>query len=165
MSWNKAVRTLVKKVEGDIFALMDCCFASNPYTRDVLNFPRVFETMAASGVNQVTPIPGEHSFTRALIESLEALAVEFKDGFFSTRDLHKKIIVKRPYTPLALWRGIPNNNRYIRLSPIKDGRQNQVAGLIKETLRGLLSPLDNNPAKRRRSSLVEPSKVVALVVA
>lgn len=139
VSWSEAVRTLVKNVEGDIFALMDCCFASNPYARSILDFSRIFEIMAASGVDQVTPRPGKHSFTRALIESLEALAAEFKDSFFSTRDLHEKIIAKRSNTPPALWRGIPNNNRHVRLSPMKDGQQNRVAGRIKETPRGLLS--------------------------
>ncbi|OCK90361.1 uncharacterized protein K441DRAFT_580049 [Cenococcum geophilum 1.58] len=139
VSWNEAVRTLVNNVEGDIFALMDCCFASNPYARSILDFSRIFEIMAASGVDQVTPRPGKHSFTRALIESLEALAAQFKDSFFSTRDLHEKVIVKRPNTPPALWRGIPNNNRHVRLSPMKGGQQNQVAGPKKETPRGLLS--------------------------
>ncbi|OCK96157.1 uncharacterized protein K441DRAFT_553595, partial [Cenococcum geophilum 1.58] len=118
VSWNEAARTLVKNVEGDIFALMDCCFASNLYARSILDFPRIFEIMAASGVDQVTPRPGKHSFTRALIESLEALAAQFKDSFFSTRDLHEKVIVKRPNTPPALWRAMPNS-RHIRLSPIK----------------------------------------------
>ena len=164
MSWNEAVRTLVKNVEGDIFALMDCCFASNFYVGSILDPSRIFEIIAASGVDQATPGPGKHSFTRALIESLEALAAQFKDSFFSTRDLREKIHVKRPNTPPALWCATLNS-RHIRLSPIKDGRQNRVAGPIKETPRGLLSPLDNNPTKRRRSSLLGPPKVAASVVA
>ena len=140
VSWNDAIRTLVKNAEGDIFALMDCCFASNPYARSISDYyGKTFEIMAASGFNQITSSPGEDSFTTALIQSLKELAAEFKNGSFSTRDLHEKILVKRPHSPPALWRGLPNNNRHIWLGPMRDGQEPREVGSIKKTPKGLLS--------------------------
>jgi hypothetical protein len=138
VSWNDAIRTLVKNAEGDIFALMDCCFASNPYARSISDYGKTFEILAASGFNQITPSPGEDSFTTALIQSLKELVAEFKNGSFSTRDLLEKIHVKRPHSPPALWRGLPSN-RHVRLSPMKDGQEPREAGPIKKTSKGLLS--------------------------
>ena len=139
VSWNDAIRTLVKNAEGDIFALMDCCFASNPYARSISDYGKTFEILAASGFNQITSSPGEHSFTTALIQSLKELAAEFKNGSFSTRDLHEKIHVKRPDSPPALWRGLPDNNRHVRLSPMKDGQEPRETRSIKKISKGLLS--------------------------
>jgi len=74
-------------------------------------------------VDQPTPRPGQDSFTVALIESLKILVGEFKDGFFTTRDLEERIKMKRPTTPPALWRRLERHNRHVRLSPLKDPQQ------------------------------------------
>ncbi|OCL10549.1 hypothetical protein AOQ84DRAFT_315278 [Glonium stellatum] len=140
VSWDDAVRSLVKNAEGDILALLDCCFASNAcIRRSIIDDNKTYEVLAASGPAQVSPGPGKDSFTTALIESLNQLVTEFGDGSFSTRDLHEKILFKRPNTTPTLLRGPPDNNRHVRLRPMKDGQNRQEARSIKDTSKGLLS--------------------------
>jgi len=98
---------------------MDCYFASRIYTRNISAlrtpslleqtgnslggaFTRIFKILAIGRVDEVTLGLRKYSFTKALIDSLVALKEEFKNTFFTTQDLHKRILVKQPNMPLAL---------------------------------------------------------------
>ena len=52
---------------------------------------RSFEYLAATGANEYTRVPGEDSFTRALIYALKVLAEERTDARFTTLELRDKI--------------------------------------------------------------------------
>ncbi|KAL1626831.1 hypothetical protein SLS56_006647 [Neofusicoccum ribis] len=106
--WNPAERLLIDEVEADVLSIMDCCFSSD-LVRNVVETGRTFEMLSASGVGQVTPAPGEKSFTRALIKCLKTLESGSVGGSFTTRDVIEQIQKERPLTPPALWRRIPGS--------------------------------------------------------
>lgn len=59
--------------------------------------PRLFEYLAATPQLATTPIPGDNSFTSALIYALEALIEEKEDGRFTTDELLRKIQRDAPF--------------------------------------------------------------------
>ena len=58
---------------------------------------RAFEFLAATGAMGSTPVPGEDSFTRALIFALETLVLEKPNGRFTTLDLVSTITERAPH--------------------------------------------------------------------
>lgn len=118
VNWNKAEKPFLETVEGDVFAIMDCCYASD-LLRNVPEYGRTFEMLAASHVGATTTQPGDDSFTRCLIKNLKELAVESSHSFFTTRDIVERMQKERPDQAPALWRRIPGNSRHIRLSKLK----------------------------------------------
>ncbi len=60
---------------------------------------RSFEYLAATEEIGFTMVPGEDSFTRALIYALETLVEERTDGRFTTAELLNKIKTDAPHFP------------------------------------------------------------------
>lgn len=100
---------------------MDCCFASD-INRSYGENSRVCELLAASHIGRTTEQPGDNSFTRALIDSLNyLLASDSGDGAFDTHQLHQEINRRRTDNPSGLWRRLPGNSRHILISPQRLG--------------------------------------------
>ncbi|CAO2652825.1 Nn.00g022360.m01.CDS01 [Neocucurbitaria sp. VM-36] len=116
--WNEAEKPFIQTVQGDVFSIMDCCYASD-LLRNVPEYGRTFETLCASHIGLPTAQPGENSFTRCLINTLKDLAVESSSSFFTTRCIQERMQKARADHAPALWRRIPGNSRHIRLSKLK----------------------------------------------
>jgi hypothetical protein len=121
-AWNDSERILVEKVKADVFTIMDCCYASD-LLRNVPEYGRTFEMLAASNIGLTTAQPGKNSFTRCLINNLEELANENAGGFFTTRDLHERMQKGRSDPGPALWRRMGGSSRHIRLRKLKPREQ------------------------------------------
>ena len=82
---------------------------------------RTYELLSACGLDGTTASPGEYSFTRALIDSLKQLLIEFQDRSFTTFHLNQKILLHpaRRDTASQLWYRLKHHERHIRLSPLK----------------------------------------------
>lgn len=92
--WNKTEQ-LLADADADVFEIFDCCYAGNLcLTRGQ---PRLFEFLAATKEMATTKVPGEDSFTSALIYALEALVEE--KGMFTTVELLRKIMSHAPNFP------------------------------------------------------------------
>jgi hypothetical protein len=118
--WNTVEKSLREDVEADVFGIMDCCYASD-INRNILELSRTYEMIAASGIGEVTPQPGEYSFTRRLIRHLKELIVDSAPGYFTTRHIQERM--QREYingisAPPALW-SHSMSSRHIRLSKLK----------------------------------------------
>lgn len=100
---------------------MDCCYASD-LARNVLEDGRTFVLLAASGIGLTTPSPGQYSFTRCLIDHLERLLIDSKDGEFTTWDLLEAMQKQRggDNAP-AIWRRLPTR-RHIHLRELKQSQ-------------------------------------------
>jgi hypothetical protein len=99
---------------------MDCCYASD-INRNIVELSRTYEMLAASHIGEVTPQPGEHSFTRRLIKHLKELVVDSAPGYFTTRSIQERM--QREYVngmsiPPALW-SHGSTSRHIRLSKLR----------------------------------------------
>ena len=99
---------------------------------------RLFEYLAATKEMDSTPVPGETSFTSALIFALEALVKE-KDGRFTTDELLRKIRHEAPNFPKGQ-------------TPVLSDREegNTSAGRI------MLHPLDRNGTSAQSTSKEGP---------
>jgi hypothetical protein len=92
VAWKKVEWIIEAAKRADFLLIFDCCFAGklvDSSTRNAVS-ARNFEFLGASGANETTPIPGERSFTHALIKALETLS-QSTDGF-TTAELHLKIL-------------------------------------------------------------------------
>jgi hypothetical protein len=94
--WGEA-EMIIKRTQGDVLVIFDCCHAGvlAKKTRSISD--RNFEFLAACGSDGLTEMPGENSFTSALIWSLKAL-VKSKPSF-TTQQLLKKINSEAPNFP------------------------------------------------------------------
>jgi hypothetical protein len=97
---------------------MDCCYASD-LLRDIPEWGRTFEMLAASHIGQTTAQPGPNSFTRCLINHLKELADSSAQTFFTTWDILERMQRERGVEAPALWRRIPGSSRHIRLRKLK----------------------------------------------
>ena len=61
---------------------------------------RLFEYLAATSDIDTTPVPGDDSFTSALVYALKALVEEKEEGRFTTVELRDKIKEKAPKFPM-----------------------------------------------------------------
>ena len=121
---------IIKRTKGDVLVIFDCCHAGvlAKGTRSVSD--RSFEFLAACGSNEVTPMPGDTSFTSALIWSLKLLA---KKPSFTTHQLLRKINEDAPDFPshqhaLIMERGEDETScvRKLVLAPLpKPGEKDQ----------------------------------------
>ena len=68
------------------------------YFSNLMKAARAFEYIAATGAMGSTPVPGEDSFTRALIFALETLVKEKSNGRFTSVDL-VSTINRAPHFP------------------------------------------------------------------
>lgn len=121
---------IIKRTKGDVLVIFDCCHAGvlAKGTRSVSD--RSFEFLAACGSNEVTAMPGDTSFTSALIWSLKLLA---KKPSFTTHQLLRKINEDAPGFPrhqhaLIMERGEDETScvRKLVLAPLpKPGEKDQ----------------------------------------
>ncbi|KAF2177835.1 hypothetical protein K469DRAFT_719303 [Zopfia rhizophila CBS 207.26] len=120
-NWNKAEEILKDdEVEGDVLTILDTCFSSN-LVKSGKEDTRTYELLSACAMDETTASPGDNSFTRALIDALKSLAVEFADKSFSTSYLNQRINLNpnRRDTPSHLWFRLRHADRHIRLAPLK----------------------------------------------
>ncbi|KAF2501299.1 hypothetical protein BU16DRAFT_555792 [Lophium mytilinum] len=120
-NWDKAEEALRdENVDGDVLTILDTCFSSN-LTKSGREDTRTYELLSACGLDGTTARPGENSFTRALIDSMKELLVEFPDRSFTTFHLNQRIILhpNRRDTPSLLWDRLRHHERHIRLCPLK----------------------------------------------
>ncbi|KAE9962787.1 hypothetical protein BLS_010016 [Venturia inaequalis] len=87
VKWHDAEATLAR-ADGDVFAIFDCCNAGR--VCQYRGAPVRFEILGACSADQVTEIPGEASFTRALIWALKKLRLK-TDCTFPTSELQRTI--------------------------------------------------------------------------
>ena len=87
IDWN-GVEQNIEQAQGSVLVILDCCFAGILCHPKERGNKRQYEILAACGENQMTPWPGEDSFTRALIYALQILC---KEQSFSTNQLYQKI--------------------------------------------------------------------------
>ncbi|KAL8949758.1 MAG: hypothetical protein Q9222_004157 [Ikaeria aurantiellina] len=86
--WNNVER-LLSPAAGDVLEIFDCCYAGTlGLTRGE---DRSFEYLASTNAMGTTKLPGENSFTSALIRALESLVAEKKNSAFTTDELLRKI--------------------------------------------------------------------------
>lgn len=116
--WNHAEH-LLQDARADVLEIFDCCYAGSLGIRSPST--RSFEYLAATGSNDTTKSPGPHSFTSALIWSLEELVKE--RGCFTTQQLMHKIYNDAPgfprdQRPVLSKRNNMNPANYIMLEPI-----------------------------------------------
>lgn len=106
--------------------------------------PRLFEYLAATKQLATTPIPGDNSFTSALIYALETLVEDKEDGRFTTDELLRKIQHDAP--------SFSRDQKPV----LSDREGNTSAGRI------MLHPLDRNctttQSPSKESSSLDPTK-------
>ncbi|KAL8828692.1 MAG: hypothetical protein Q9170_006495 [Blastenia crenularia] len=93
--WNKT-EELLKPAEADVLEIFDCCYAGELANRGEY---RLFEYLAATRPQDTTELPGEKSFTSALIWALERLRIGKPQGRFTTKELLDKIKLDAPHFP------------------------------------------------------------------
>ncbi|OAL46255.1 hypothetical protein IQ07DRAFT_518450 [Pyrenochaeta sp. DS3sAY3a] len=119
-NWNKVEQKLKDdEVEGDVLTILDTCYASN-FVKSGKEESRKFELLSACPIDQTTASPGTHSFTRALIDTLQKLHNEYGERPFSTFRLVQLINIdsRRADTPAHLW-SREHNEQHILLAPLK----------------------------------------------
>lgn len=115
-NWDKAEETLRDdSVDGDVLTILDTCFSSN-LTKSGMQDTRTYELLSACGLDGTTASPGENSFTRALIDSMKELLMEYPDRSFTTSHLNQRIVLhpNRRDTPSVLWDRLRHHERHIR---------------------------------------------------
>jgi hypothetical protein len=123
-NWNKVEEWLKDDdVDGDCLTILDTCYSSN-LVKSGNQENKKFELLSACAIDQTTASPGDHSFTRALIDAMVKLLEEFPDHAISTSHLIQRINLdsRRADTPSFLWsRGqtVSHNEQHILLSPLK----------------------------------------------
>lgn len=134
--WHWAEEPLRLLATCDVLAILDCCYASTAAYKSNVEDYRTFQLLAASAEMSTTNEPGEHSFTNALCESLEALGTELNGAAFSVLKLFDRINRLRPSQPALLWDRLNrSNDRSINL-----GRLEHVPLLRRPTLVHIENP-------------------------
>jgi hypothetical protein len=108
---------LLETADGDVLTILDCCFASNSF-KGCKGDTRTYELLAASPMDQLTPGPGENSFSYALCVALESLINIYGDRPFSTSELVQLLNHKRRNIPSMLWDRLSRHDHHIMLAPI-----------------------------------------------
>lgn len=117
------MESIVKQTRADILTIFDCCYAGNLCTDARSPDPkRNFEFLGAAE-DGTTPLPGDKSFTSALIWALEKLST--LNTPFSTTELIYHVAAKAPHfpkkqRPVLKQRDEPSNQR-LMLAPIPKG--------------------------------------------
>ncbi len=94
-SFGPAARPSSYESDSDTLFLLDCCYASSGSKMAPKGFS---ETIAASAFEGISPPPGPHSFTTALIKVLRERASA--DQTFSVASLHQGIVEHLASLPL-----------------------------------------------------------------
>ena len=81
--WSSAEQN-IKDTRGDVLLIFDCCHAAELEKSNRGFKRRAFEYLAATSAKSTTRAPGKHSFTSALIWSLEKLAAK-GEGFTTSK--------------------------------------------------------------------------------
>jgi hypothetical protein len=127
--WHE-VEIIIKRTQADVLTIFDCCFAGNlvsPSGRAPSPM-RNFEFLAATGKDTTTPRPGPHSFTTALIWSLDKLVA--RNTPFSTTELFNQIgneapdFPRKKQTPILKQR-FEESDRRLMLAPIPREGENR----------------------------------------
>jgi hypothetical protein len=118
--WSSAEHN-IKDTRGDVLVIFDCCHAGELERNVRANFNRrAFEFLAATSANSTTKKPGKHSFTSALIWSLNHLLKDQER--FSTQELLRTILNEAPNFPAQqsprLSERKPASLRKIMLAPL-----------------------------------------------
>lgn len=118
--WDSAEHN-IKDTRGDVLVIFDCCHAGELERNVRANFNRrAFEFLAATSANSTTKKPGIHSFTSALIWSLNHLLKDQER--FSTQELLRTILNDAPNFPAdqtpRLSERKPASLRKIMLAPL-----------------------------------------------
>jgi hypothetical protein len=96
-AWHHA-ENILKNAKPDVLLIFDCCYAGNLLPSHLNpHYPtRSFECIAACGKDKETTLPGENSFTTALIWALKTLEKNRKS--FTTQEL-QAMIMEAPNFP------------------------------------------------------------------
>lgn len=120
-NWNKIQEILQDDdVESDVLTILDTCYSSN-LAKGGKEETRTFELLSACAIDSTTAAPGENSFTRALIDTLERLLKQYGEKGFTTFHLNQGIALdkRRHDTPSVLWFLKQHHGRHIHLAPLK----------------------------------------------
>lgn len=103
-----------------MLSILDCCFAGDVHKGSPADTERTYQLISAAAQRKVTSKPGEASFTRALIQSLEALLDERDGKPFTTIQLVNRIEQQehRKRNPPRLCHRLNRDDRMISLGPI-----------------------------------------------
>lgn len=85
MNWYE-VQPVIFAAEGDVLLVLDCCYAAQAARG---RESRTIELLAASGVRQWTPPPGDYSFTAVLLRVMKRMLQEA--GHIVVRNLYERL--------------------------------------------------------------------------
>lgn len=88
---SSGIQSLLEEADADVLFLYDCCHSAALPTSDFqsVNNGGVKEVLAACGFESIAPGVDQHSFTKALIETL---ALASKHLTFSIPELHSQVL-------------------------------------------------------------------------
>jgi hypothetical protein len=110
----------IKNADADILLFLDCCFAAQA-GRVRERRPGRVELLAAAAMGMKTPLPGERSFTRALIKEIRCCM--HRDGCVTIADLHRRLVAREANlhaTPFYIT--LVSGQRTIRLLPLPEAQ-------------------------------------------
>ncbi|KAF1972167.1 hypothetical protein BU23DRAFT_469178 [Bimuria novae-zelandiae CBS 107.79] len=117
--WDTAERPLFD-MEGDVLAILDCCFASRAGLKMKQEDLRTYQLLAASPAGSPTEGPGKNSFTTALCDSLSELIDESGGGNFPLTKLIQRINRQRTKIACVPWDRLHKHNRQIQLARLAE---------------------------------------------
>ena len=71
VNWTALQAVLTSGTESDVLIIADCCHSGSPGCPTKIRPYGVVELLAACGFESLTPVSGEHCFTRNLVEQLK----------------------------------------------------------------------------------------------
>jgi hypothetical protein len=125
LNWEETEKRFIEKAKGDVFTIMDACFAGAVRNMIHREPGQTYEFLGACAYDKTTPSPGDKSFTNALIKSLQTLLEESEKRQFTTADL-SRVIGQQKYQKNnlpCLWSRSEHDGRRIMLAPMNDGSQ------------------------------------------
>ena len=92
IAWSRAESIIDEAKRADFLLIFDCCYAGKlaGLSKRKVFSKNNFDFLGASGANELAEVPGETSFTHALIKALRHLASD-KEGF-TTSELFNQIL-------------------------------------------------------------------------
>ncbi|KZM21040.1 uncharacterized protein EKO05_0011167 [Ascochyta rabiei] len=122
--WHKAESPLLDEdIEGDVLTILDCCFASDAQ-KGRHHSRRIYDLLAACPKGGNTPAPGEFSFTRSLINTLDRLWAADPDQRILTTRLLEEITRNSGGQAKLHDRLYKDDGRHVQLRPI-DGQSKE----------------------------------------
>jgi hypothetical protein len=108
----------IMNADADILLFLDCCFAAQA-GRERVRRPGRVELLAAAAMGMKTPLPGERSFTRALIKEIRSFMQ--RDFSVTIADLHRRLVAREANllaTPVYIT--LVPRQRTMRLLPLPE---------------------------------------------